>query len=107
MPTRRAVLAGTLAIAAPAGASPGLAPVSRPSPSPSPARVPVGPTDDAVLFGILDAVGRIEADVFNPARALDAMEALMTFAPAPRVEALRRYCAARPDPESGVIAVVR
>ena len=95
MPTRRLLLAGTLAIAATSSASSG--PVSRAAAWPA----------DLRLFAILDAVGRIEADEFHPARALDAMQALMALAPEPRVEALRRYCAARTEVPSGMFAVVR
>lgn len=88
-PSRRTVLAGGLGLAATAAAAP-LAGA------------------DTALFATLDAVGPLTADVFDPKRALAAMQALLALEPEARLAALRRYCEARGAgvPE-GMFAVVR
>jgi hypothetical protein len=64
-------------------------------------------TGDHALFAVLDAVGPLLAGEFHPGKALRAMQALMQLAPQARVDALRRYLAARPEPPEGLFAVVR
>jgi len=59
------------------------------------------------LFATLDAVGPLEAPEFNPARALDAMHALMALKPAGAASAMRQYLASRRDPPGGLFVVLR
>ena len=87
-PTRRAVLAGGLGLAATAAAAP-------------------LPSADDPLFEVLDAVGPMLADAFDPRRALAAMQALMALEPEARVAALQRYVRARTAVPDGMFAVVR
>lgn len=92
--SRRGVLAGGLGLAATAHATP--------TPSPDAAALA-----DAALFATLDATGPLEGGMFNPARALDSMAALLTLAPGARVAALERYLAIRGQPPEGLFAVIR
>ena len=71
------------------------------------ARAGLGVPQDDALFATLDATGYLDADLFDPRRAIASIEALLLLEPAARQAALRRYLSVRPSPPSGLFAVLR